>query len=119
MEGMLWQTTASAEPFTEFGPSAYFHDQPKLETLDVTMEQRAVRRRLRALCPASPGVYGMLDREGQLIYVGMSAKLCDRLLTYFTAGDDGAKERRIAKHARQVIWKRVPMNSASSCVSWN
>ena len=29
MEGMLWQTTASAEPFTEFGPSAYFHDQPK------------------------------------------------------------------------------------------
>ena len=105
MEGMLWQTTASAEPFTEFGPSAYFHDQPKLETLDVTMEQREVRRRLRALCPASPGVYGMLDREGQLIYVGMSAKLCDRLLTYFTAGDDGAKEQRIAKHARQVIWE--------------
>ena len=49
--------------------------------------------------------YGMLDREGQLIYVGMSAKLCDRLLTYFTAGDDGAKEQRIAKHARQVIWE--------------
>ena len=40
MEGMLWQTTASAELFTEFGPSAYVHDQPKLEPLDVTREQR-------------------------------------------------------------------------------
>ena len=37
---------------------------------------------------------------------GMSAKLCDRLLTYFSAGDDSAKERRIAKHARQVIWEQ-------------
>ena len=49
----------------------------------------------------------MVDRAGQLIYVGVSAKLCDRLLTYFTAGDDGAKERRIAKHARQVVWEPV------------
>ena len=105
MEGMLWQTTAAGEPFTAFGPSAYLLDQPNLEMLDVTMEQREVRRRLRALCPSSPGVYGMVDREGQLIYVGMSAKLCDRLLTYFTAGDEGAKEQRIAKHARRVIWE--------------
>ncbi len=105
MDGVLWQTEVRPELFTGFGLFAYFLDQPKLETLDVTMEQREARRRLRALCPASPGVYGMLDREGQLIYVGMSAKLCDRLLTYFTAGDDGAKERRIAKHTRQVIWE--------------
>ena len=96
MDGVLWQTEGRPELFTGFGPSAYFHGQPKLDTLDVTMEQREVRRRLRALCPASPGVYGMLDREGQLIYVGMSARLCDRLLTYFTAGDEGAKEQRIA-----------------------
>ena len=55
MEGMLRQTHASAEPFTEFGPSAYVHDQPTLETLDVTMEQREVRRRLRALrCRLQP-----------------------------------------------------------------
>ena len=105
MEGMLWQTTAARESFTAFGPSAYFLDQLNLEMLDATMEPREVRRRLRALCPSSPGVYGMVDREGQLIYVGMSAKLCDRLLTYFTAGDCGAKEQRIAKHASQVIWE--------------
>ena len=105
MEGMLWQTTAARESFTAFGPSVYFPDQLNLEMLDATMEPREVRRRLRALCPSSPGVYGMVDREGQLIYVGMSAKLCDRLLTYFTAGDEGAKEQRIAKHASQVIWE--------------
>ena len=105
MDGVLWQTRSSPQLFTEFGPSAYFSGQPPLETLDVTLEQREVRQQIRAQCPASPGVYGMLDRESQLIYVGMSAKLCDRLLTYFTAGDDGAKEQRIAKHARQVIWE--------------
>ena len=64
MDGVLWQTRSSPQFFTEFGPSAYFSGQPPLEKLDVTMERREVRRRLRALCPASPGVYGMLDREG-------------------------------------------------------
>ena len=98
MDGVLWQTGSPAEVFAGFGASAYFNGQPALETLEVAIGHREVRRRLRALCPSSPGVYGMVDREGQLIYVGMSARLCDRLLTYFTAGDEGAKEQRIAKH---------------------
>lgn len=107
MDGVLWQTGSPAGLFAGFGPSAYFNSQPALETLDVVMGHREVRRRLRAVCPTSPGVYGMVDCAGQLIYVGVSAKLCDRLLTYFTAGNDGAKERRIAKHARQVVWEPV------------
>jgi len=107
MDGVLWQTGSPPELFTGFGPSAYFSGQSALETLEVALEHREVRRRLRAVCPTSPGVYGMLDGAGQLIYVGVSAKLCDRLLTYFTTGDDGAKERRIAKHARQVVWEPV------------
>jgi excinuclease ABC subunit C len=74
--------------------------------MDVATDQREVRQRIRAQCPPSPGVYGMVDREGQLIYVGMSAKLRDRLLTYFTAGADSTKETRIARHARQVIWEQ-------------
>ena len=45
MDGVLWQTEVRPELFTGFGPSAYFLDQPKLETLDVTMEEREVRRR--------------------------------------------------------------------------
>ncbi|NLF68498.1 MAG: hypothetical protein GX575_05510 [Candidatus Anammoximicrobium sp.] len=105
MDGVLSQAGASFDVATGFGPSAYFSGQPALEKLDATMEQREVRRCLRAVCPTTPGVYGMVDRAGQLVYVGMSAKLCDRLLTYFSAGDDSAKERRIAKHARQVIWE--------------
>ncbi len=107
MDGVLWQTGSPPELFTGFGPSAYFSSQSALETLEVALEHREVRRRLRAVCPTSPGVYGMVDCAGQLIYVGVSAKLCDRLLTYFTAGDDGAKERRIGKHARQVVWELV------------
>jgi len=107
MDGVLWQTGSPAEVFAGFGASTYFNGQAALETLEVALEHREVRRRLRAVCPTSPGVYGMVDHAGQLIYVGVSAKLCDRLLTYFTAGDEVAKERRIAKHARQVVWEPV------------
>ena len=51
MDGVLWQTEVQPELFTGFGPSAYFHDQPKLDTLDVTMERREVRRRLCSISP--------------------------------------------------------------------
>lgn len=90
MDGVLWQTGSPPELFTGFGPSVYFSGPSALETLEVALEHREVRRRLRAVCPTSPGVYGMVDRAGQLIYVGVSAKLGDRLLTYFTAGDEQA-----------------------------
>jgi len=63
LDGVLWQTGSPAGVFAGFGASAYFNGQPAPETLDVAMGHREVRRRLCVLCPSSPGVYGMVDRE--------------------------------------------------------
>ena len=93
--------TRNCSPGTR--PSAYFSSRSALETLEVALEHREVRRRLRAVCRRLRAYHGMVGSPpGSSIYVGVSAKLCDRLLTYFTAGDDGAKERRIGKHARRI-----------------
>ncbi len=47
-------------------------------------------------CPAGAGVYGMLDRAGDLIYVGKSKSLRHRLMSYFT--DSSRNEKSGAYH---------------------
>lgn len=54
-----------------FGPRqlAPEPDPPALHLIQARSDE-AYRRRLRAECPNRPGVYGMLDADGNLIYVG-------------------------------------------------
>ena len=66
-----------------------------------------VVRQVRRQCPASPGVYGMIDAQGRLIYVGKSKCLRDRLASYFSASAD-AKAQRIASQAVRVVWEPAP-----------
>ena len=47
-----------------------------------------LKRELMRACPRVPGVYGMLDRTGDLIYVGKSKSLRSRLLSYFSASNE-------------------------------
>ena len=42
-----------------------------------------LRSQVRLLCPRKPGVYGMVDGNGELIYVGKAKSLRIRLLSYF------------------------------------
>ncbi len=67
----------------------------------------ATRRTLRRQCPSTPGVYGMIDAADELIYVGQSKSLQDRLLSYFTGTPASAKVRRIAEEARSLVWESV------------
>ena len=105
MDGALCGERVPADGFSGFGPSIYYPRRPPLTSLDVERDLPPMRRRLRDACPRSPGVYGMLDDQSQLIYVGMSARLGDRLLSYFRAGAEPAREARIARHARRVVWE--------------
>ena len=83
--------------------------------LGVSRDRRELRNELRAACPAAPGVYGMIDHAGRLIYVGVSCKLKHRLLTYFQGAvkferpthrdDDARKELRIARRAVRLVWE--------------
>ena len=105
MDGLFENPRVANELFTGFGASPCALHRAVAETLDLAGDACDVRRSLRARCPRRPGVYGMLDAEGRLIYVGMSARLRDRLLTYFTKGRPDAKEQRIAGHAARLVWE--------------
>ncbi len=64
-------------------------------------------------CPAVPGVYGMLDRSGDLIYVGKSKSLRHRVMSYFTSGNRQEKSGRIVESARAVQWESQPSEFAA------
>jgi excinuclease ABC subunit C len=63
---------------------------------------------LREHCPRAAGVYGMLDEQGHLIYVGKAKRLRHRLLSYFHAQGGNAKAGEIIRHTRRLIWERTP-----------
>ena len=72
-----------------------------------------LRRQIIRSCPRVPGVYGMLDRKGRLIYVGKSKSLRSRLLSYFAASNEGEKGGRIIENARAIQWETQPSEFAS------
>jgi excinuclease ABC subunit C len=105
MDELLANTQFAAETFATFGPSPCAPRRAVTATIQVSDDAREVRRVLRAHCPCLPGVYGMLDAAGELVYVGMSVRLRHRLLTYFTKGRAEGKEQRIAGHAAHLVWE--------------
>lgn len=78
-----------------------------VEQLPLAGDLPALRRQVRALCPEAPGIYGFLDLAGHLIYVGYSAKLSNRLITYFQESAPPRKEQRISSRACLLVWQDV------------
>lgn len=72
-----------------------------------------LRRRVLQSCPRVPGVYGMLDRTGKLIYVGKSKSLRSRLSSYFSASNADEKGGRIIENARAILWETQPSDFAA------
>jgi excinuclease ABC subunit C len=72
-----------------------------------------LRRRVRQSCPRVPGVYGMLDRRGQLIYIGKSKSLRSRLLSYFADSNSAEKGGRIIENTRVIQWETQPSEFAA------
>lgn len=95
-------------PFDGFGRSALWTGSRPRREIVLDNDPREVRHQLRRQCPAAPGIYGMIDGDGRLIYVGKSKTLCHRLLSYFSAGAQQSKAGRIAEHARRLTWEPVP-----------
>jgi excinuclease ABC subunit C len=96
----------SSLTFAGFGPDALHHNgaQPDREYISGSKTQ-ILRKHLRERCPKSPGVYGMLDRRGALIYVGKAKSLRVRLMGYFRAASRDDKAGRIIARARVILWE--------------
>ncbi|MEL7266782.1 MAG: GIY-YIG nuclease family protein, partial [Planctomycetota bacterium] len=72
-----------------------------------------LRHQVLSDVPNVPGVYGMLDRYGSLIYVGKSKQLRSRLLSYFSAIGGGEKAEKIILAARAIQWETQPSEFAA------
>src|SRR5262249_32255674 len=92
--------------FQGFGPDPLRldADNPPFEWISAGRRSE-LRDRVRQLCPARPGVYGMLDRAGALIYVGKAKSLRTRLLSYFRHKNRDEKAGRILRHSRAILWE--------------
>ena len=99
----------SHRAFTGFGPSrlALPGEPPALGS--VRGRRPAILRAwVRAECPRRPGVYGMVNGRGELIYVGKSKNLRARLLSYFRPRSRDPKAGEIIKEARLIAWESAP-----------
>ncbi len=92
--------------FASFGPDGLDASMPVPPLHQVCgPRSSALRLRVREDCPRRPGVYGMLDANGLLIYVGKAKSLRARLLSYFRTKSRDPKAGRILAHTRSIVWE--------------
>ncbi|MFN7289839.1 MAG: nucleotide excision repair endonuclease, partial [Pirellula sp.] len=103
------------EQFEDFGEDPYlpYRRLPLNRTrsvLELGFQERlvALKREVMAHVEREPGVYGMLDDIGRLIYVGKSKALKNRLVSYFMPNSQDEKAGRIVQSAAAIVWEYHP-----------
>lgn len=109
MERTLWQP----ERLTEFGPNPFLPDGTPLIQEVHGARPRTLKAAVQAKCENVPGVYGMLDDRGVLIYVGKSKRLRARLLSYFSPKVKNQKPGRLIRQSRSILWEPAPNEFAA------
>ncbi len=95
-----------APEFSGFGPSS--QDLVATERpLLVAQAARAsgLRVLVRRDVGRQPGVYGMVDGTGRLLYVGKAKALRVRLLSYFRPKNRDSKTTRLLGLTRSIVWE--------------
>ncbi|SMP75804.1 GIY-YIG catalytic domain-containing protein [Neorhodopirellula lusitana] len=119
-----WTDDLSDPDDAEHAKSIHLHTaqpdyapQPALATRPNELVGGATTDELRQavldLCPPVPGVYGMFDRTGDLIYVGKSRSLRHRLMSYFSDSSAREKAGRIIRASRAIQWETQPSDFAA------
>jgi excinuclease ABC subunit C len=100
--------------FASFGNNR-LNPAPSAATLYQIEGQRRsqLRARVRQECPRHPGVYGMVNAHGELIYVGKAKSLRARLLGYFRPKGRDPKANRILRETRGIVWEYVSSDFAA------
>jgi excinuclease ABC subunit C len=92
------------QAFTGFGPHGLTPGEAALAVVEGRRPRR-LRARVRGECPRLPGVYGMADAAGELVYVGKAKSLRARLLSYFRPNSRDPKAGRIIEVTRLIAWE--------------
>jgi excinuclease ABC subunit C len=72
-----------------------------------------LRHHVRQQAPRLPGVYGMVDATGELVYVGKAKNLRARLLSYFRRNSRDPKAGRIIARTALLTWEATPSEFAA------
>ncbi len=99
--------TLFTEPaFEGFGASRFHIENEPVNWKAVRRKSaKALRAIVRSEVPKEPGVYGMIDRHGRVIYVGKAKNLRSRLLSYFRPASRHPKAGKIIGHTRVLVWE--------------
>ncbi|MHB8897628.1 MAG: GIY-YIG nuclease family protein [Thermoguttaceae bacterium] len=106
---MFLEECLHLKPFDRFGDSRWsaMSRRPMLG-LSVPKDPAEARAAIRGAVPRLPGVYGMIDADERLIYVGKSKQLRNRLIGYFQSRSGAEKSDRIAGLAARIVWQCMP-----------
>lgn len=92
--------------FVGFGPT---HVYPTNELPDLVKFHSKSLAKLKTFvkeaCPKRPGVYGMLDANDKLIYVGKSKSLRNRVMSYFREHPEDHKVQRLMARTETILWE--------------
>ena len=100
--------------FTGFGPNSLDPGASPAAPHRVQAQRPGgLRSRVRLECPRRPGVYGMVDGDGELIYVGKAKCLRTRLLSYFRRKSRDPKAAKILEGTRGLVWEYAPSEFAA------
>ncbi|MFN4259134.1 MAG: nucleotide excision repair endonuclease, partial [Gemmataceae bacterium] len=93
--------------FAGFGPQRLAPPPDPCSWHGVAAPKRGpLRVQVRHSCPRRPGVYGMWDAQGELIYVGKAKCLRSRLLSYFRPGGGGGRGGRGGRGKKKKRWEK-------------
>lgn len=107
------EATLDEAPFVDFGDdSLYPYRAPGMRRIDGDTRGE-LRAQVKQFVPRVPGVYGMLDPLGRLIYVGKSKCLRNRLISYFLPNNEEDKAGRIVESTRAIVWESQPSDFAA------
>ena len=104
----------SVKTFSGFGPTRVHPPEfsPLLHQIRSKKELK-LRSEVQKHCPRIPGVYGMLDSQGALIYIGKAKCLRSRLMSYFRPKSREDKAGKIIRHTRSLVWESTPNEFAA------
>lgn len=93
---------------TGFGPSVVAEcARRRLAGMTIAGDLAEARQIARSRIPVCPGVYGWLNSDGTLIYVGKAKSLRHRLTGYFAARTADPKMARIRQNSSTLVWEAV------------
>ena len=94
--------------FKCFGPSILVQQmRGRIRSIEFPTDRIEARKLIRDKCPLVPGVYGWLDENRQLAYVGKSKALRKRLLSYFAKNPTDSKVQRLRTQCRHIVWEPI------------